>query len=104
MRAKITKRLLDSLPAPAAGEVKVWDTELRGFVVRLRASGRRWFAVEWMRERRTRRLSLGEFGAVTVDQARDRAKKILGRVAHGEDFLGPVAGLVNGDRPELSKG
>jgi integrase len=85
MRAKITKRLLDSLPAPAAGELKVWDTELRGFVVRIRASGRRWFAVEWMRERRTRRLSLGEHGAVTVDQARDLAKKILGRVAHGED-------------------
>ncbi len=85
MRAKITKRLLDSLPAPAAGEVKVWDTELRGFVVRVRSSGRRWFAVEWMRERRTRRLSLGEFGSVTVDQARERAKAILGRVAHGED-------------------
>jgi integrase len=85
MQAKITKRLLDSLPTPAAGEVKVWDTELRGFLVRVRASGRRWFAVEWMRDRRTRRLSLGEFGALTVDQARDRAKKILGRVAHGED-------------------
>jgi integrase len=85
MRAKITKRLLDSLHAPAGGEVKVWDTELRGFVVRVRASGRRWFAVEWMRERRTRRLSLGEFGTLTVDQARERAKKILGRIAHGED-------------------
>ncbi len=85
MRAKITKRLLDSLPPPAAGEVKVWDTELRGFVVRVRASGRQWFAVEWMRERRTRRLTLGEFGPVTVDQARDRAREILGRVARGED-------------------
>jgi hypothetical protein len=52
MRAKITKRLLDSLPPPAAGEVKVWDTELRGFVVRVRAVRRQWFAVEWMRERR----------------------------------------------------
>src|SRR6202521_4060139 len=85
MRAKITKRLLDSLSAPVAGEVKVGDAELRGCGVRGRASGRRWFAVEWMRERRTRRLSLGEFGALTVDQARERAKKILGRVAHGED-------------------
>ncbi len=85
MRAKITKRLLDSLPPPAAGEVKVWDTELRGFVVRVRSSGRQWFAVEWMRERRTRRLTLGEFGPVTVDQARDRAREILGRVARGED-------------------
>jgi integrase len=85
MRAKITKRLLDSLQPPASGEVKVWDTELRGFVVRVRASGRRWFAVEWMRERRTRRLSLGEFGPVTVEQARERARDLLGRVAHGED-------------------
>jgi integrase len=85
MRAKITKRLLDSLPPPAAGEVKVWDTDLRGFVVRVRSSGRQWFAVEWMRERRTRRLTLGEFGPVTVDQARDRARQILGRVARGED-------------------
>ena len=86
-RPVILKRLLDSLPTPAASEVRVWDTELRGFVVRVRASGRRWFAVEWMRERRTRRLSLGEFGAVTVDQ-----KKILGRVAHGEDPAAERAG------------
>jgi integrase len=85
MRAKITKRLLDSLQPPASGEVKVWDTELRGFVVRVRASGRRWFAVEWMRERRTRRLSLGEFGPVTVDQARERARDLLSRVSRGED-------------------
>src|SRR5262245_8382762 len=85
MRAKITKRLVDSLSAPASGELKVWDTELHGFLVRVRASGHRWFAVEWMRERRTRRLSLGEHGAVTVEQARERAKKILGRVADGED-------------------
>ena len=63
----------------------MWDTELRGFVVRVRASGRRWFAVERMRDRRTRRVSLGELGAETVEQARDRAKKVLARVAHGED-------------------
>jgi hypothetical protein len=70
----------------------VWDTELRGLLVRVRASGRRWFAVEWMRERRTRRLSLGEYGALTVEQARERAKKILGRVAHGEDPAAERAG------------
>jgi hypothetical protein len=62
MRAKITKRVLDSLTPPASGEVKVWDTELRGFVVRVRAGGSRRFIVEWMRDRRTRRLTLGEYG------------------------------------------
>lgn len=85
MRAKITKRLLDSLTPPAAGEVKVWDTELRGFVMRVRAGGSRRFIVEWMRDRRTRRLTLGEYGPLTPDQARELARQALARVARGED-------------------
>ncbi len=85
MQAKITKRLLDSLKLPEKGEVKVWDTELRGFAVRVRAGGSRRFIVEWMRDRRTRRLTLGEFGPLTVDQAREEARQVLARIARGED-------------------
>ena len=51
MRAKVTKRLLDSLKAPESGEIKIWDTELRGFLVRVRPGGSRRFIVEWMRDR-----------------------------------------------------
>jgi hypothetical protein len=29
MRAKITKRLVDSIPLPGTGEIKVWGTELQ---------------------------------------------------------------------------
>lgn len=85
MRAKITKRLVDSLDVPAKGEVKVWDTELRGFVLRVRAGGSRRFIVEWMRDRQTRRLTLGEYGTITPDQAREAARQTLARVARGED-------------------
>src|SRR6185369_2575085 len=91
MRAKITKRLLDSLKLPETGEVKVWYTELRGFVVRFRAGGSRRFIVEWMRDRRTRRLTLGEYGALTAEQARELARQVLARVARGED---PAADLA----------
>ncbi len=85
MQAKITKRLLDSLKLPETGEVKVWDSVLRGFVVRVRAGGSRRFTVEWMRERKTRRLTLGEYGPLTADQARELARQVLARVARGED-------------------
>jgi integrase len=91
MQAKITKRLLDSLKIPETGEVKVWDSELRGFVVRVRAGGSRRFTVEWMRDRRTRRLTLGEYGPLTADQARELARQVLARVARGED---PAADLA----------
>jgi len=85
MRAKLTKRLLDALRTPDSGELKVWDTELRGFLVRLRTGGSRKFIVEWMRDRRTRRVTLGDYGPLTVDQARDLARQILAQVAKGED-------------------
>jgi len=88
----ITKRLLYSLKPPAAGEVKVWDTDLHGFAARVRVGGSRRFIVEWMRDRQTRRLTLGEYGPLTVKQARDLAKEVLGRIARGEDPAAERAG------------
>ncbi|HEY6322449.1 MAG TPA: integrase arm-type DNA-binding domain-containing protein [Thermoanaerobaculia bacterium] len=76
---------MDSTAAPATGELKVWDTSLRGFVLRVRASGSRRFVVEWKRGGRKRRLTLGVYGPVTVDQAREMARQVLARVARGED-------------------
>lgn len=85
MRATITKRLLDALRPPESGEVKVWDDLLSGFAVRIRPRGKRRFIVEWMRDHQTRRLTLGEYPALTVQKARDMAQEVLGRIAHGED-------------------
>jgi integrase len=92
MRATINQRLLKSLKPPASGEVKVWDTDLHGFAVRVRAGGSRRFIVEWMRDRQTRRLTLGEYGPLTVKQARDMATEVLGRIARGEDPAAERAG------------
>jgi hypothetical protein len=59
--------------------------ERRGFVLRVRAGGSRRFVVEWKRGGRKRRLTLGVYGTVTVDQARELAQQVLARVARGED-------------------
>ncbi len=41
---KLTKRTVEAIPTPAKGAVaEAWDSELRGFHVRVSASGRRTF-------------------------------------------------------------
>ena len=48
-RARITKRTVDALPTPTkeAGEARVWDTDLKGFFVRVYPSGRRVYALKY---------------------------------------------------------
>lgn len=85
MKQKITKRLLDSLPAPEPGEqIVVRDTVLQGFTAVKYPTGTSFQVVYGGRGSR-RKLTLGAHGQLTVDQARDLAKQKLGDVAHGID-------------------
>jgi len=83
---KLTKRIVDATPVPASGEVFVWDRELRGFGLRVAASGTRTYFVQYRNPSgRTRRLALGRHGVLTVEQARELAKDALHGVSHGLD-------------------
>lgn len=85
-QAKLNKRTLDALTPPKAGQAFVWDTEIKGFGVRIGPTGTKTFVIQYMnREGRIRRVKIGRFGVLTVDQARDLAKIKLGEVASGED-------------------
>ena len=48
-RARITKRTVDALVSPSkeAGEARVWDTDLKGFFLRVYPSGRRVYALKY---------------------------------------------------------
>jgi Arm domain-containing DNA-binding protein len=84
--AKIMKRTVDALEAHADHDVFAWDTELRGFGVRVKPSGVKTFLIQYRNaEGRTRRLVLGRYGALTPEVARDLARKRLTEVAEGED-------------------
>jgi integrase len=87
--AKLTKRTVDATLSPASGETFLWDDDLRGFGLRLYASGRRIFVVQYRlrggRGGRTRRIVLGEYGKMTPDEARRRAVKLLAAVDDGLD-------------------
>src|SRR6056297_354975 len=93
MQAKLTKQMVDRA-ATDEGELWVWDTEIRGFGLRVRPSGRKSYIVEYRpgeggRHTQKRRYTIGQHGSPwTPDAARKKAIQILAEVIEGND---PVA-------------
>ena len=84
--SKLTKRAVDALEPPGKGQAFLWDGELRGFGVRIIPSGLKTFVLQYRNvDGRSRRMVLGRYGVLTVEQARDQAGISLGQVAAGDD-------------------
>jgi hypothetical protein len=81
---KLTKRLVDAVKHPASGQAFVRDNELRGFALRI-TPGSKTFVLEKEINGRVRRLSLGRYGPLTVEQARDLTKVRIGEIAQDSD-------------------
>jgi len=87
--AHLTKRFIESIPAPQSGYAIVWDDALKGFGVRVMASGIKTFIVNYCTHTgRQRRMSIGRCNVLLPDQARKEAIRILGEAALGGDPLG----------------
>jgi len=84
---KLTKRVIDGLqPDGARYGTLFWDSELKGFGIRVFPSGQKTFVVKFRtRSGRQRWLKIGAFGALTPEQARERAKLELAKVVDGAD-------------------
>jgi integrase len=72
------------LPAGRTDHV-VWDDELPGFGLRLRATGARTFVVQYDIGGKSRKVSLGSPSQVNPGQARETARAILAKVRLGRD-------------------
>ena len=79
---RMTKQLIDETPFPATGQVFVRDTELRGFALRV-TQGRKSFILGKRIRGRMRRLTLGPYGPLTLDQARKLAATHVGATRRG---------------------
>ena len=90
---RITKSLVDKLPAPPFKPSGVptqqfyRDSAIPGFGVRITSHGAISFIVEKRINGKVKRLTLGRYGNLTVEEARKEAQKVLGKVAKGEDPL-----------------
>ena len=83
---KLTKRTSDALKPDPRRDTFLWDGELRGFGVRVKPSGTKTFMIQYRNlEGRTRRCVIGQYGVLTVEQARDMAQKKLAAVIDGAD-------------------
>jgi len=81
---KITKKAVDALVADR--DALYFDAELRGFAIRTKPSGTKTYLVQYQdADGRTRRVTIGQYGALTPADAREQAADLLGRVRKGEN-------------------
>ena len=86
---RLKKRDIDAAQAIPKKIVRLWDDDPRGFGVYVKPSGVKSFFVQYRSPvtGKKRRYTIGQYGRLTLDQARIEAKDILGRVVKGEDPL-----------------
>lgn len=87
---KLTKKAVDgAAPDPASRDRFVWDTEVRGFGLKVSAAGTKTYVLQYRTAAgRSRRYSIGKHGSPwTCDEARGRAVTLLRDLAAGTDPL-----------------
>lgn len=85
MAEKLTKRLVESI-IPSGKLEYYWDQEVRGFALIVTPNGTKSFILNYRNaENRARRKSIGQYGQLTVEQAREIAKGLCFHIANGVD-------------------
>jgi integrase len=69
-------------------EVFAWDDDLPGFGIRVKPSGHKSFLIQYREGRRTRRVTLGACTVFRLEEARERARRML---VAAKDGKGPAA-------------
>lgn len=91
MKIKITKSLIEGVAAPEKSELLIWDTLMPGFFATIRPSGRRsFYAYYRLRSKKQQKIKLGDFPAMTVEEAREKYKELTGQVFDGLDPLAVI--------------
>ena len=99
MGDRLTKRTADAATYHGSGRQVVWDSDVQGFGLRVYPSGRKAFVLSYRFHGRKRLLTLGAFGALTVQQGREAARRALGQVAGGHD---PLVGRTDSRRRRVT--
>lgn len=81
---KLTKKIVEGESLPEKGQCFLWDSETRGFGIRLTPTGRTYIA-QGRVNGVTRRVSLGRHGIITIQEARKKAQDELSRMGNGID-------------------
>ena len=88
MNQKLTKKLIDSFKYDGDGKRDIrWDSEIRGFGIRLYPSGKKSFVISYRSNGRKHLMVLDQYGKITLDEARKLAQQRFGEIANRENPL-----------------
>jgi integrase len=87
MGRRLTDTIVRGLPAPARGNRIIYDTEIKGFGVRITTAGARSFVLNYRIGGRERRHTIGQFPAWKVQPARKEAASLRREIDRGHDPL-----------------
>ena len=85
MRHGLSDLTIRNLTKPARGQFEIWDTRLPGFGVRVSHGGTKSFVLVYRFQGRSRRMTLGRCGILSLADARQLALQALRAVALGQD-------------------
>ena len=86
---RITKKAVDALTARER-EYMLWDSDIKGFGVRVHPSGRKVYIVKYRHGGRVIKKTIGPHGAIPPAAARGRAAEIITAARTGRDLTGQV--------------
>ena len=79
---KMTVRAVDAIRPPRSGQVDYWDADTPGFGLRVSAGGRMSWVVMYRHGDVKRRLTLGNYPALSVAEGRAKARRALHTVQY----------------------
>ena len=82
---KLTKRFIDDLEPGKKGGTWYGDADLPGLYVVSYPTGAKVFIVRFLAARRRRAVVVGKYGVLTLEKARQKAKRLLSDATLGGD-------------------
>lgn len=87
MVERITDKLVRDLAPPMTGNIRIYDTEIKGFGVRITRAGAKSFILNYYVNGRERRYTIGSYPEWRVAVARKEAAELKRRIDRGDDPL-----------------
>src|SRR5215472_7214686 len=97
MRHRLTDRYLQTVRAPTSGRLVVADTEVTGLSLRVTPNGTKSFVVRYRPRRQAQRNFTipGTYPALSLADARQRARDIVAAAKRGIDLIADEQGREN---------
>lgn len=81
---RLTKRTVEGISATGIDHF-IWDQQMPGFGLRVSPKGQKSFLIQYRYQGRTQRMRLGRAGFITADEARKKARVLLGEAEAGKN-------------------